>query len=982
MCTSIEEENLTSFNLCFLNTNARSLLPKINSFIESFNENDCTFAVITETWLSKGSQEKIAEDLLLGNGTYFMNKGRKPGTNGVCHGGVAIAARHSCSDMSEYVLNNPENFELISACGYVRNVGRKFFIIGAYVPPNYSVPKGKQCLECIYNNVMDIKNKFPDCYLVIAGDFNQWEIGGALADFPDLWEVNAGPTRGDRRIDRVLSNLPQEAVSAILPPLEAESTVSDHQIVRTTANIPCRPPSKWIISRHRKTNKDSEAGFVAAMEVMDWSPVLQEISSDDKASAFQKIIDKQMDVFFPYVTTRRREGDLPWLDAVAKKKIKKKKAVYRDEGKSERWFKVCENLEKYLKMRRESFLENQRNNMCKGSADKHFHKNVKNYQSFEKPKQFNVADIMPNETESTVAEAAADYFNAISKEFRPLKHEEIPTSHDREIPELSVEQVAEQLRIQKKPGSMVKGDIFPKLINSISNSIAVPLTSIFNELARSKKWPKTWKTEYVTLIPKKSTPSAFSDMRNISCTSFYSKVFESFLLKWAMEEVSVKKNQYGGVKGKSTSHMLLEIWQQICSNGEDYRSATVLTSIDYAKAFNRLSYQECLASFKKKGASTPVIALIATFLTDRVMTVRVGKEWSLPRSVDGGCPQGSILGVFLFNVTTDDLEDDFTTFEASMRPGGGEIEILPIARNVPPHLEVPPDEIPVGTQVLRKKPTIVIKYVDDNIIIEQANFGSVVIEVVGGENIKVKSVVPSQNAFRSIIRNAVKKGMMVNASKTNMLCVSDSISYKPVAYIESEAGERISSTSRMKVLGFTFQDKPSVQAHVEEIAKKFRRRFWCLRHLKRLGFTQQELVRVYKCNILPIADYTDAVYHALLTDEMDETLENLQNSALKCIFDHRLSARVLRQKSGLTTLRKRRIEHVDRFAQKSAANPDFAHWFPLRSGRTSARSGEKYLEEYARCDRLKNSPLFFMRRRLNGKEGKVYGERNRVYREA
>ena len=104
---------------------------------------------------------------------------------------------------------------------------------------------------------------------------------------------------------------------------------------------------------------------------------------------------------------------------------------------------------------------------------------------------------------------------------------------------------------------MVQGDIFPGLVSKYADLLAIPLCEIFNEVTRTRVWPLIWKQEFVTVIPKKTVPTCLNDLRNISCTLLPSKIYESYVLNWLQDEVSTKKNQYGGVKGCSTTHLLI-----------------------------------------------------------------------------------------------------------------------------------------------------------------------------------------------------------------------------------------------------------------------------------------------------------------------------------------------------------------------------------------------------------------------------------------
>ena len=188
---------------------------------------------------------------------------------------------------------------------------------------------------------------------------------------------------------------------------------------------------------------------------------------------------------------------------------------------------------------------------------------MKAYKFAERPKPYDVRLLFPGKTDEEVAEALAAYFTEVSNEFQPLSPDQVPITFPKALPMLTPAEVSKRIKYFKKPKSMVTGDIFPCIMTKYCDFLAIPLSDIYNEITFSKVWPLVWKREYVTVIPKTTNPSDISGLRNISCTQLASKVYESYVLNWAAEEVKIRKNQYGGVRGCSTSHMLVDLFQDL-----------------------------------------------------------------------------------------------------------------------------------------------------------------------------------------------------------------------------------------------------------------------------------------------------------------------------------------------------------------------------------------------------------------------------------
>ena len=646
--------------------------------------------------------------------------------------------------------------------------------------------------------------------------------------------------------------------------------------------------------------------------------------ADEKAVAFQAIMYGLMDQCFCWKTTTRKANEEPWVDDYLKKLWKRRRKVYDRDGRSTLWRTLTRKASNRYRKRMGRFLDIQKKILTAGDASRSFFKYVKTYSCREKPPDFDIRSLYPDQSDAEVAEELSKHFNAISSEFQGLRDGDVPPAAEEALPSLSRAEVSKRLSEIKKPRGGVRGDIFPSLVSRSADVLAVPLTNIYNTISTTATWPQLWKTEFVTPIPKTSLPQSANDLRNISCTMLFSKVYESFVLSWLTAQIGLRHNQFGGVKGCWAEHLLVRMWLDVLEAIEDPRSAVLLTSIDFAKAFNRLDFRHCLTTLRNKGATSGVINVISSFLTNRQMQVKVGNTYSQPRSVLGGVPQGSILGVYLFNCSIDSFESG--SHDVKDYPGGTGTKTLapeapgpdhpvpdeptyPDYRHLPPFLRIPVE---------------LYKYVDDNVILEKLNFDTVVTD---GRFVREKWAVRTENLFCRVVHQAIAQGMKVNCSKTKALLISELKSYLPAAFFRDNQGGLVKAGDEMKVLGVCFCSDPGMAAQVSDIKRKFISRIWALRHLGRLGMGQSDLLAVYKSTILPMHDYCLTVFNSTLTLTQSGQLERLQAMALKAIYGYDQSYRSLLSFSGLTSLKARRDTRGDRFALKCLQNPRFSGWF-------------------------------------------------------
>ena len=158
------------------------------------------------------------------------------------------------------------------------------------------------------------------------------------------------------------------------------------------------------------------------------------------------------------------------------KMIYNRKQLFGQEGGiwTATWREKKGETNELIRKRNQGYLETQKGHILADDAYRNFFKHVKNFNTIENPRQFNVRQLLPGKKDFIVAEELAGYVNKISYEFDLLEPSDIPQTKPRPFPSLQKYKVSTRIGKFRKPKSMVRGDIFPKLMTALS--------SIYNEI--------------------------------------------------------------------------------------------------------------------------------------------------------------------------------------------------------------------------------------------------------------------------------------------------------------------------------------------------------------------------------------------------------------------------------------------------------------------------------------------------------------------
>ena len=179
------------------------------------------------------------------------------------------------------------------------------------------------------------------------------------------------------------------------------------------------------------------------------------------------------------------------------------------------------------------------------------------------------------------------FFESVSRYLVPLDAGMVPLDCPVPVHYIIDSETGSKLLSKINENKSIGPDDIPSwILRDHALTLTHPISAIFNASTIEGYLPTIWRSAIVIPIPKVNLPRIISaDLRLISLTAVLSKQLENIIGGWMLDYIvdRLDVNQYGGLRGLSTTHALVDMVHTWLFTAEERKDSHVVL-LDYRKA--------------------------------------------------------------------------------------------------------------------------------------------------------------------------------------------------------------------------------------------------------------------------------------------------------------------------------------------------------------------------------------------------------------